>query len=428
VAAVPQNSNELLNLIDRSGLIPLDRIRERLSGQAPPATAVSFAKWLVQGGMLTNYQAEQFLNGKSRGFYLGNYRVLERLGGGATAGVFLCEHRVMNHRVAVKVLDQQLLLQDANTLLRFRREARAAAALSHPNIVRTLDFDEDAGRHFLVMEYVEGVTLDQWMKRNPKAPPRAFVNFILQAALGLHHIHRARLIHRDLKPGNLLLDKQGTVKILDLGLAKFTEDNQDVLSHMQGASIIGTVDFMSPEQAEGGRELDVRADIYSLGATLYYLLTGGQIPFPMATLGAKLIAIQFEKPRPLRDCRPDLDPKLAAIVERMMAKNREHRFESPKDLILALEGWMNGAGSNVKKAPVSAKKVRTAKPKPELEAVVTAEPFGGADEVNESSGRWLIWSLRAAAFALLLTVLVLWKPWNSGHKAAAQGPSPSVSN
>ena len=161
-----------MQLIERSGLISLDDIRKRLEGKQPPKEPVPFAKWLVKSGLLTTFQVDQLLQGKSRGFFLGNYRVLQHLGGGTTAGVFLCEHRVMRNRVAVKVLSQNLVREDQNNVQRFRREAQAAASLSDPNIVRTLDFGEDNGRYFLVMDYVEGVTLDKWLTRNPNASTR----------------------------------------------------------------------------------------------------------------------------------------------------------------------------------------------------------------------------------------------------------------
>lgn len=421
--ALPQTSDELLRLLDRSGLIPLERIRYKLDGKKPPQQALPFAKWMVKSGLLTTFQADQLMQGKSRGFDLGNYRVLKRLGGGATAGVFLCEHKVMLHRAAVKVLSQQLIDNDVNMLARFRREARAAAALSHPNIVRTIDLDEDAGRHFLVMEYVEGVTLDQWMKKNVNAPLRVFVHFILQAAQGLQHIHESGLIHRDLKPCNLLLDRQGVVKILDLGLAKFTDDRQDGLSKLQGANIMGTVDFMSPEQSEGMAEIDIRADIYSLGTTLYFLLTGGQVPFAGATLGAKMIAMQFQKPKPIREFRPDVDPLVEKIVDRMMAKEPAKRFQTPHEAVAVLQGWLNRTGRKPSAAKAKAAAIKTKKPTP-VETVPVVEE--NARPAKRTRRRAVTWSLRAAAFLLVVGSLFLVKPWSAGHRATAQAPNQSA--
>jgi serine/threonine protein kinase len=367
------------------------------------------------------------MQGKSRGFSLGNYHVLSRLGGGATAGVFLCEHKLMHHRVAVKVLDQQLLRKDANTLVRFRREARAAAALSHPNIVRTIDLDEDAGRHFLVMEYVEGVTLDRWAKAHPAAPPRVFVSLVLQALRGLQHIHESALIHRDLKPSNLLLDKQGAVKILDLGLAKFVDDDNDGLSKLQGANIMGTIDFMSPEQAHGEIVLDIRTDIYSLGATLYYLLTGGEAPFPGGLPGAKMLAIQFQEPPPIRQFRPDLDPRLEAIIDCMMEKDREERYQTPSEAFEALNAWMRHSKKKSSNKSVSSK-ARDKQPKKSEASIPVAGPIAESKESidRSSSPSRSTWMLRGAALGLIAAAVLMWKPWSLGHKATAQTPSAEV--
>ncbi len=412
-----------MRLVERSGLIPLEDVRKRLKGKELPNAALPLAKMLVQNGVLTTFQADQLLQGKSRGFFLGNYRVLQRLGGGATAGVFLCEHRVMGNRVAVKVLSQDLVNQDQKNVQRFRREARAAAALTHPNIVRTMDFGEDQGRYFLVMEYVEGKTLDHWMQRNPNAPARAHVHFILQAAQGLRHIDESGLIHRDIKPTNLLLDKQGTVKILDLGLAKFTDDRNDGLSKLQGSHIMGTVDFMSPEQADGSQALDIRGDIYSLGATLYYLLTGGKVPFSANTLGAKMIAIQFQQPKAISEFRPEVDPLLEKIVSRMMAKDPAARFQTPKEAIAALQGWLKRSSkkADTGDGPPSIRTRKTAASAAPMPATV---PEGKTDWHTRARdwmrSKWFAWTLRAAVLLLIVGGLAIVKPWNFGHKSSAQ--------
>jgi eukaryotic-like serine/threonine-protein kinase len=456
VPALPQTSDDLLRLVERSGLLPIDQIQQHFGEQQLPGEAVSFAKWMIQQGLLTTFQADQLLQGKSRGFFLGNYQVLQPLGGGGTAGVFLCEHRVMKNRVAVKVLCQTRMHENANMLPRFRREARAAAALSHPNIVRTIDFDEDQGRHFLVMEYVDGVTLEQWLKQNPNPPLRTLVHFVLQAAHGLQHIHESGLIHRDIKPANLLLDKQGTVKILDLGLAKFTDDDlQDDLSQMEGG-ILGTVDFMSPEQANCTFEQDIRSDIYGLGATLYYLVSGGNAPFPANSLGAKLIAIQSQQPRPIRDYRPDVDTLLDKIVCRMMARDPDKRFQAPKEAVAVLYGWLSrtakNAGTGTKSAPGHETMVAEgteerplirplSKPpivrRPVVRARPTGQPFAeqpgyiapqtvarprlgpSRGPVRSSRSAWK-WSVRTLAGLLLIGALAALKPWNLVHQAMAQ--------
>jgi eukaryotic-like serine/threonine-protein kinase len=408
VPAAPQTADEMLRLIERSQLVPLEKISARLNGRKPPVAALPFARWLVKTGLLTAFQADHLLLGKSRGFYLGDYRVLQRLGDGATADVFLCEHRSTKTRAAVKVLSQKHVVKKAN-VLRFRREARAAAALDHPNIVRTLGYGEDDGRHFLVMEYVKGVTLDQWLEDTPNAPVRAHVHFILQAAIGLKHLHKSNLIHRDIKPMNLLLDRHGTVKILDLGLAKFTDDRHDGLSNMEGVDIMGTPDFMSPEQCNGSEELDIRTDIYSLGASLYYLLTRGQVPFPAGNFGARLIAIQFQQPKPVAEFRPDVDPRLEKIVGLMMARDAGKRFQTPQDVVDALEGWLNGDD----------KKKDSRRAAPAVTQSKQLAPIALQSSAAANQLRPIKWALRVAAFLFVIWALVLLKPWNSRHRSAA---------
>lgn len=417
-----------MQLIERSGLIPLDHIRKRLEGKQPLKELVPFAKWLVKSGLMTTFQVDQLLQGKSRGFFLGNYRVLQHLGGGATAGVFLCEHKVMRNRVAVKVLSQNLVREDQNNVQRFRREAQAAASLSDPNIVRTLDFGEDNGRYFLVMDYVEGVTLDKWLARNPSVSSRTLVRFILQAALGLQHIHESGLIHRDLKPNNLLLDNEGTVKILDLGLAKFTDDRNDSLSRLQGGHIRGTVDFMSPEQADGSNDVDIRADIYSLGATLYYLLTGGRVPFEENSLGAKMIAIQFQEPKSIREFNPRVDAVLEKIVCRMMAKMPAKRFQTPKEAIAALQGWLNRAGTKPEPANDGPPSIKTHKVAVQPKSAPKAMPAKDRDgkHVPLTQKPWFAWAIRVTALLIILGGLAIIKPWGSGNKATAQNPPGAV--
>ncbi len=416
MSALPRTGNDLLQLVERSGLATLEAIRQRSSGEVLPDAPLSLAKWLIKSGMLTAFQAEQLLQGKSRGFLLGNYRVLQRLGGGATAGVFLCEHRIMKNRVAIKVFSQELLQQDETNLHRFRREARAAATLSHPNIVRTIDFDEDDNRHFLVMEYVEGVTLDQWMLKNPNAPAKVYAHFILQAAQGLQHIHESALIHRDLKPTNVLLDKQGTIKILDLGLAKFMDDKSDGLSKLQGSNIMGTVDFMPPEQADGSSVLDIRGDIYSLGSTLYFLLTGGKIPHPAGTLGAKMIAIQFQEPKPIRDFRPDIDPLLEKIVNRMMAKDPAKRFQTPIEVVSVLNSWLH----RQRKKPAEGQ-ARSAAAIPQNSPDIQVPLATKADDEprRTPAKRSLRWLWRSVAAVMLVGSILIIKPWKASQKVAA---------
>jgi serine/threonine protein kinase len=339
----PVTLDDLLKLIRKSGMIDEPRLdayleRLRLSRQGVPDVR-KLAGAMVRDGLLTYFQAEQFMLGKWRGFTIGKYKLLERIGFGGMGQVFLCEHMYMRRRVAIKVLPPAKAEEPA-ALGRFYREARAAAALDHPNIVRTHDIDQDGNLHFLVMEYVDGSSfLEINKKKGPMAIDRA-CHYIWQSAQGLEHAFRVGVIHRDIKPGNVLVDRFGTAKILDMGLARFYHTDDDMLTKKYDEkSVLGTADYVAPEQTINSHDVDVRADIYSLGATFYFLLAGHP-PFPEGTISQKLIAHQTKKPMPIRKVRPEVPAELAAVVERMMAKSVNDRYQTPEQVISALAAFV----------------------------------------------------------------------------------------
>jgi serine/threonine protein kinase len=337
--------DQFLDLASRSGLLDAPHLhaylqRLRQAG-ALPAGPGALAEVMVREGLLTRYQADQLLNGKWRNFILsGKYKVLGPLGSGGMGQVYLCEHQVMRRRVAVKVL--HLYPDDPSALARFHREARAVAQLNHPNIVGGHDIDRDGKVHFLVMEYIDGSTFHHIVKQHGPMSPLRAAHYIRQAALGLQHAHQAGLVHRDVKPSNLLLDRAGTVKILDMGLARFFHDESDDLSKRQFDSPLGTTDYMAPEQAIDSHQVDVRADIYSLGGTFYCLLAGHG-PFRGRSPLQKLICHRFERPRPIRELRPEVAEGLAAIIDRMMAKEPAERYQTPAEVADALVPWTRAA-------------------------------------------------------------------------------------
>jgi serine/threonine protein kinase len=331
--------DDLLKLIRKSGMIDeprLDAYVERLRLSGPVPTDVrKLAGRMVKDGLVTYFQAEQFMLGKWRGFTIGKYKLLERIGFGGMGQVFLCEHMYMRRRVAIKVLPPAKAEEPA-ALGRFYREARAAAALDHPNIVRTHDIDQDGLLHFLVMEYVDGSSLLEIIKKKgPMAIDRA-THYIWQSAQGLDHAFRVGVIHRDIKPGNILVDRLGTSKILDMGLARFYHSDDDMLTKKYDEkSVLGTADYVAPEQTINSHDVDVKADIYSLGATFYYLLAGHP-PFPEGTISQKLIAHQTRQPTPIRALRPEIPAALAAVLERMMVKSAADRYQTPAEVSAAL--------------------------------------------------------------------------------------------
>src|SRR5215471_17957199 len=269
----PTTNDELLDLVRKSGVQEekkLDAYLEKLrAGSVFPSEPSKLAGYMVRDGLLTHFQAEQLLLGKWRRFNIGKYKVLERLGAGGMGSVYLCEHKLMRRRAAVKVLPAAKG-EDPSSLERFYRAARAVAALDHPNIVRAYDIDQDDKLHFLVMEYVDGTSLQEIIKKHGPMDITRAAHYIRQAAIGLQHAHIEGLVHRDIKPGNILVDRSGIVKVLDMGLARFFHDEDDVLTRKFEENVLGTADYLAPEQALDSHAVDIRADIYSLGATFYF--------------------------------------------------------------------------------------------------------------------------------------------------------------
>jgi eukaryotic-like serine/threonine-protein kinase len=338
----PSTSDEFLDLIRKSGVLEekrLDCYLEKARATSPVPTEPSkLAGVLVRDGMLTHFQAEQFLQGKWRRFTIGKYKVLERIGSGGMGSVYLCEHKLMRRRVAVKVLPTAKA-DDTSSLERFYREARAVAALDHVNIVRAYDIDQDDKLHFLVMEYVDGSSLQEIVKRAGPLDPIRAAHYIRQAALGLQHAHEvAGLVHRDIKPGNILVDRSGTVKVLDMGLARFFHDEDDVLTKKYDENVLGTADYLAPEQALDSHSVDIRADIYSLGATFYYCLSG-RSPFNEGSVAQKLIWHQTRQPKPIKSVRAEVPDDLVTVIDRMMAKDPAQRYQTPQAVADALEPW-----------------------------------------------------------------------------------------
>jgi serine/threonine protein kinase len=267
------------------------------------------------------------------------YRIVGLLGAGGMGAVYQAEHRLMERAVAVKILNPELTRRPG-AVQRFRQEIKAASQLSHPNIVTAYDADQADDVHFLVMELVGGKSLDWLIDPGRPLAVATACSWGRQAACGLQHAHERGMVHRDIKPANLMLAKaQGSqslslVKILDFGLARFASEFAASKLTASGA-LVGTPDYIAPEQARDPHRADIRADIYSLGCTLYHLLAG-RVPHPGDTVLQKLMAHQEELPKPLGEFRRDLPPGLVTVVERMMAKDVHQRYQTPAEVIAAL--------------------------------------------------------------------------------------------
>ena len=330
-------------LLVESGLLSRDEVRqflEELSTDSPPKDAQALARAFVKAEKLTKFQATAIYQGQIKELVLGEYEVLDKLGQGGMGVVLLARHRRMERLAAVKVLPKSTMTSPT-AVERFYREAKAAARLSHPNIVSAYDASEKEGTHYLVMEYVDGEDLAQISKHRGPLPVEQAVDCMIQAARGLQYAHEQGVVHRDIKPANLLVDRNGTLKILDMGLARLHSlseaepTQQDRLT--QSGQVMGTCDYMAPEQAEDTHGADHRADIYSLGCSLYRLLTG-EAPYKGDTLIKILMAHRDDTVPSLRDSRPDVSKELDSVFRKMVAKVPEERYQSMTEVIAAIEG------------------------------------------------------------------------------------------
>lgn len=322
-----------------------------------------FRRWLVGHHYVTEYQANLLCRGHADGFFISDYKVLERLGRGRMAGVYKGVHS-SGQVLAIKVLPPSRA-KDAYLLSRFQREARLALRLKHTNVVRTFQLGEADHLHYIVMEYLDGETLEDVLNRRKRLPPAEAVRVIYQTLLGLQHIHEQGMVHRDLKPSNMMLvpgrtpgqpdtTLNATVKILDIGLGReFFDENAQVPPEAQQLTgenvLLGTPDYLPPEQARNARAVDIRADIYSLGCVLYHCIAG-QPPYPDSNIITQLLRHAQETPRPLKEFNPDVPDGLQQIINWMMAKDPAQRYPTPERNAQALQVFL-AAGMETVRQP-----------------------------------------------------------------------------
>jgi serine/threonine-protein kinase len=307
-------------------LADLKKVVVSLMAESDTFTPVRLANGLVGAGVLTQWQANKLLSGRSRGFYLGGYRLLRPLGKGGMGIVYLGEHHVMKRLMALKILPPEAVA-DARRIERFKAEARACAQLDHENIVRAYDFAQAGDKLYIVMEYVDGVDLQYAVQRDGPMSVSDALDSLVQATRGIAHAHERGIIHRDIKPSNLLMRTDGVVKVSDLGLARI---GWGLESESGPPRLMGTTDFVAPEQAINSNSVDARADIYSLGCTLYYLLSG-QSPFA-GTSYQRLAQHQTAPVPDIRSVRTDCPAAIAELIARMTAKRPENRPKSAVEL------------------------------------------------------------------------------------------------
>jgi serine/threonine protein kinase len=345
-------ASQFFRILEDEELIDSARLRALTESEcSSEADASRLAAQLVREQHLSPYQAKLLLDGGAKSLIFGDYVVLEELGAGGMGKVLKARHRRMQRVVALKVV-RRAALDSPEAIRRFQREVQVLASLNHPNIVIAYDSREQAGEHYLVMEFVDGSDLAKLVrKRGPMPVPQA-VACILQAARGLEHAHSQQIVHRDVKPANLILDNYGLIKVLDLGLARFETslaaegDGWQTEGLSVSGHLMGTADYMSPEQSLNAKRSDHRCDIYSLGCTLFYLLTGRPV-YAGETLIEKVIAHRESAIPSLSARRPDVPECLSRIFERMIAKHPDDRFQSMSELHRTLEACCPQAGKSL---------------------------------------------------------------------------------
>lgn len=350
---------------------PLDELNRVLRQRFSDVRTL--AKYLVQRGWLTVYQVNQILVGRALELVYGPYLIRDRLGEGGVSQVYKAWHTTKNCIVALKVIREELL-SNSEAFARFQREMHAVARLSHPNIVSSIDSDLVGQTNYFAMEYVEGTDLGKLVQLSGPLKIPIACDYIHQAALGLQHAHEHGLVHRDIKPANLFLtgatippgpsplplspggrapgeggsrsghvhtvSGKGVIKILDMGLARLREasgsGDQNVVALTQEGTMMGTPDYLAPEQARNAKTADIRSDIYSLGCTFYFLITANP-PFPGNSVMQKLFQHQKEEAKPIETVRTNVPPGLSPILKKMMAKAPADRYQTPGEVAQALE-------------------------------------------------------------------------------------------
>lgn len=387
----PALPDDLFRLIERSGLFEpklFEEQRQRFRDSS--FTVSSILAQMLKERLLTPFQAKQLSERRHRGFFLSEkYKILDFLGQGGMSRVLLCEHMLLQRLVAVKILNKSLD-KFPGASERFLREARAAASMDHPHLARVFDVDRTSLGPCIVMEYVDGTNLhDLATKRQPLDIHRV-AHFIRQAALGLQHAHLAGLVHRDVKPANLMLDRTGTIKLLDLGLARYFDPTRSdhLTQEIDASCIIGTADYIAPEQVMESSSADIRSDIYSLGYTMYFLLTR-TLPAGTGAALRKLLWHQTREPEPVDNLRPDVPAELAAVLQKMINKKPDDRYRTPAEVVDALAPWTGEplappASEEMPRTKASAYRLGLCPP-PDSSKFTGTSSKGGSTKVEKSS-------------------------------------------
>lgn len=364
---------DLIPALRASGILNgrlLDEIQGRVDGGDYPADSKALAERLVRERVLTPFQARRLLTNRYRGLLIGRYVVLDRVGSGSMGRVYRAHHVMMDRVVALKVIAPEFASNE-RAVARFQREMKLVGRLDHENVVRAFDADQTGGVLYIVMEYVAGESLGQRLKRGPIPAPE-MIDYAAQAAWGLAHAHERGMVHRDIKPSNLLLNEDRRIKVLDLGLGVLMEPDDAATFATADGIAVGTVDYMSPEQALG-REVDGRSDLFSLGCAMYHLMTG-KLAFPGESPIDRLGKRINTSPRPISELIPGFPSSATRVLDKLMAPKPRDRFESAAEAAEALQALIRPKSRRSAPNPPSAPpREETAPPSP-AENVPAAEP------------------------------------------------------
>jgi serine/threonine protein kinase len=425
--ATPVNPTEtvfsvrtLSDFLRNSGCLSQAHLTELSTLQERWAEPHTFAQHLLDRGWLTAYQVERLLGGQAAELVLGPYLILDRLAEGGAGQVLKARHLRMNRVVALKIIRQELL-GDPEVVARFYREMQLVGKLSHRHVVQAFDAGPIGATHVLVMEHVEGIDLNRLIRKSGPLPVVQTLEYVRQAALGLQHAHERGLVHRDVKPSNLLLvegSAAAVVKILDFGLARLQRtrdgDITSVITPVSGA-LMGTPDYLAPEQALRFHSADIRADIYGLGCTLFFLLTG-RPPFPADTMAEKLLHHQQLPPPDIDQFRADAPAGLTVMIRRMLAKRPEDRYQTPAEVAAACTSLLESG-----REATSATLADASHPVSSGPATLSPEDRGPP---GPRKRRWLVSALVGCTLLLAALAVFFLSPWSDWRgKPSAASPT-----
>jgi len=396
---------DLLALMRASGVVgekPLGEIRQKVLQGDYPMDAAELAERLIEDGVITAYQARRFLSNKSSGLVVGRYVILDRIGSGSMGRVYKARHLMMDRTVAIKIIAPEIASNE-RVVARFQREMKLVGRLDHPNVVRAFDADRVSKVLFIVMEYVPGQSLGERLKKGP-VPALEMVEYAAQACLGLAHAHGQGIVHRDIKPSNILVTNDRKVKVLDLGLGVLMEADTSATFATADGIAVGTVDYMSPEQA-CGREVDGRTDVYGLGCTIYHLTTG-KLPFPGSNPIERLGKRLSGKHVPITEHLPDVPASFVRVLDKMMALKPSERYATAAEAAEALASLVRPrkVPQAITTTPQSDSQKPTPAPAP-VEKIIQTEPV--YPRWFRSWARLAATRPRTALAATLLTAVAL---------------------